>query len=120
MVSFISTALMKGTNIRIYYTIAAFFNCWINHAGWPCCGKDVYNPALQVCCDTTVYTIKGASCCKSKPYKPDIETCCVDTIYSIPNGQCCGKKMIYPAIEKCCNGVINSVVRIVQLAVTYF
>lgn len=94
------------------------------------CGGDAYNPALQGCCNDSVFTLSAQGCCGGTlVYSSSKQGCCEDTrVFEFASEHCmpspskarqsrdekshaasaavqCGDGIYDPARQGCCNGV---------------
>jgi len=72
-----------------------------------CCGKKLYNPDIEVCCDEDESDIEiGDSCCDGKGYFKDFHSCCKKNIVHGTEEMglvCCGEEAHFPEVQTCCD-----------------
>jgi hypothetical protein len=67
-----------------------------------CCGTDVYNSGIEVCCPDGTFNL-GYACCGNTPTDSSDTVCCPDG----PSGAgdlCCGNTPYDTANDICCDG----------------
>ncbi|CAJ1065409.1 uncharacterized protein si:ch211-195m9.3 isoform X3 [Xyrichtys novacula] len=78
--------------------------------GQHCCGKDVYEPQKEICCNEYRYPkVKNLHCCGVQAYniKDRLKKCCAGTLYNLMSGQsaddvqCCGS-ILKKTSDVCC------------------